>query len=118
MNATAPPSPPAKAREQERKDPGSHITPVWHYLAVLATLLALLTISAISALIPLGYWNTIVNLAISVIKTLLVMLFFMHETEARTLTRTTSALGFVWLAILIGIMLTDFLGRAIVPAPW
>jgi len=106
------------AHHEERKDPGARITPVWHYLVVLATLLALLTLSAISALFPLGYWNTVVNLAISVIKTLMVMLFFMHETEARTLTRTTSALGFVWLAILIGIMLTDFLARSIVPAPW
>jgi len=118
MTATSPPSPPADAREQEHKDPGAHITPVRHYLAVLATLLALLSLSAISALFSLGYWNTIVNLAISVIKTLLVMLFFMHETEARALTRTTSALGFIWLAILIGIMLTDFLARSLVPPPW
>jgi cytochrome c oxidase subunit 4 len=78
----------------------------------------LLLASALSALVPLTYWNSIINLAISCIKTLLVMLFFMHETEAKRLTRTTSALGFLWLALLIGLSLTDFLGRVPIPAPW
>jgi cytochrome c oxidase subunit 4 len=110
--------PPAHRQEEARKDPSAHITPVWHYLLVLATLLLLLLASALSALIKLGYWNSIVNLAISCIKTLLVMLFFMHETEVRRLTRTTSALGFVWLTILIGLTLADFLSRAHVPPPW
>jgi len=110
--------PPAHAREESRTAPSAHITPVWHYLLVLATLLLLLLASALSALVPLGYWNTIINLGISCIKTLLVMLFFMHETEARRLTRTTSALGFVWLTILIALTLADFLSRAYVPPPW
>lgn len=117
MNVVRTP-PPAHRREEERKDPSARITPVWHYLLVLATLLLLLLASALSALVPLGYWNSIVNLAISCIKTLLVMLFFMHETEARRLTRTTSALGFVWLTVLIGLTLADFLSRAYVPPPW
>ena len=112
------PSPPAHEYQQERKDPGAEITPVWHYLLVGATLLVLLLLSATSALVKLGYWNSIINLAISCIKTLLVMLFFMHETGARRLTRTTSALGFVWLTILIGLVLADFLSRAYVPPPW
>jgi caa(3)-type oxidase subunit IV len=49
---------------------------------------------------------------------LLVMAVFMHETEARSLTRIASALGFVWLAILITLALTDFLTRVPVPPPW
>jgi len=112
------PRAPAHAQEERRKDPSAHITPVWHYLLVLATLLLLLLASALSALVKLGYWNSIINLGISCLKTLLVMLFFMHETEARRLTRTTSALGFVWLAILIALALADFLSRAYVPPPW
>jgi cytochrome c oxidase subunit 4 len=117
MNVVRTP-PPAHREEEARKNPSAHITPVWHYLLVLATLLLLLLASALSALVPLGYWNSIINLGISCIKTLLVMLFFMHETEARRLTRTTSALGFVWLTVLIGLTLADFLSRAYVPAPW
>jgi caa(3)-type oxidase subunit IV len=46
------------------------------------------------------------------------MTVFMHETEARNLTRLVSALGFVWLAMLITLSLFDFLTRAPVPAPW
>ncbi|MEO8809646.1 MAG: cytochrome C oxidase subunit IV family protein [Rhodanobacter sp.] len=95
-----------------------HVTPVSRYLWVLAGLLALLTLSAGSALFKLGTLNTVLNMGISVIKTLLVMLFFMHETQARRLTRLTSALGFLWLAMLIGFALTDFLARVPVPSPW
>jgi len=57
-------------------------------------------------------------LGVSVAKTLLVMAVFMHESEARRLTRIAAALGFVWLAILIGLALTDFLTRVPVPPPW
>jgi cytochrome c oxidase subunit 4 len=96
----------------------AHTTPLRHFLWVLAALLALLALSAGSALLRLGAFNTVINLGISVLKTLLVMAFFMHETEARRLTRLTSALGFVWLAMLIGLTLADYLSRAPVPAPW
>jgi len=92
-------------------------TAVGRYLWVLTALLILLAISAGSALIKLGPFNTAINLGISVMKTLLVMTVFMHETEARNLTRLTSALGFVWLAMLIGLALFDFLTRVPVPAP-
>lgn len=96
----------------------AEITPVRRYLWVLAALLTLLALSAGSALFKLGTFNTIINMGISVLKTLLVMSFFMHETQARRLTRMVSALGFIWLAILIALALTDFLTRAPVAPPW
>ena len=95
-----------------------HVTPLRRFLWVLAALLTLLALSAGSALLKLGAFNTVLNLGISVAKTLLVMAVFMHETEARRLTRLASALGFVWLAMLIALMLLDFLTRLHVPAPW
>ncbi len=95
-----------------------HVTPVRRYLWVLAALLTLLALSAGSALFKLGPFNTVINMGISVMKTLLVMTIFMHGTEARKLTRLTSALGFVWLSILIGLALADFLTHAPVPPPW
>jgi cytochrome c oxidase subunit IV len=100
------------------RDESPQITPVARYLWVLIALLSLLALSAGTALLKLGSFNTIINLGISVIKTLLVMTVFMHETEARNLTRLVSALGFVWLAMLITLSLFDFLTRAPVPAPW
>jgi len=96
----------------------AHVTPLRRFLWVLAALLALLALSAGSALLKLGAFNTVLNLGISVAKTLLVMAVFMHETEARKLTRLASALGFVWLAMLIALTLLDFLTRLHVPAPW
>lgn len=94
------------------------VTPLRRYLWVLAALLALLALSAGSALLKLGAFNTVIAMGVSVAKTLLVMAVFMHETEARRLTRMASALGFLWLAILIGLSLTDFLARVPIPAPW
>lgn len=94
-----------------------HVTPVRRHLWVLAALLCLLAASAGSALLRLGPLNPIINLGVSVMKTLLVMAVFMHETSARNLTRLASALGFIWLAMLLGLTLLDFLTRAATPAP-
>lgn len=103
---------------EKRNSDTPEVTPVSRYLWVLAALLCLLALSAGSALIKLGVLNTIVNMGVSVAKTLLVMAIFMHETKARKLTRMASALGFIWLAMLIGFALTDFLSRVPVPPPW
>ena len=92
--------------------------PLARFFWILAALLSLLALSAGSALIPLGSWNTVINLAISITKTVLVMAVFMHETEAKKLTRLVSALGFIWLTMLIGLALLDFKTRSAVPAPW
>jgi cytochrome c oxidase subunit 4 len=99
------------------RGPG-HIMPVRRFLWVLAALLGLLAVSAGSALLRLGVWNPIINFAVSVTKTLLVMAVFMHETEARRLTRLVSALGFIWLAMLMSLSLADFLTRSPLPPPW
>jgi cytochrome c oxidase subunit IV len=94
------------------------VTPMRRYLWVLAALLALLALSAGGALLKLGTFNTVLALGVSAAKTFLVMAIFMHESEARRLTRIAAALGFVWLAILISLALTDFMTRVPVPPPW
>lgn len=101
-----------------REKSARETTPVRHYIWVLVALLLLLALSAASALFKLGTMNTIINMGISVLKSLLVMSFFMHETQARKLTRLVSALGFVWLAILIVLALADYLTRTPIPPPW
>lgn len=99
------------------RDHTEHVTPVRRYLLVLIALLLLLALSAGSALLKLGTFNGVINLAVSVTKTLLVMAVFMHETQARNLTRLVSALGFLWLAMLIGGALLDFLTRPALGTP-
>lgn len=98
--------------------PHEHVTPVRHFIWVLVALLTLLALSAGSALIKLGTFNTVINVGISIMKTLLVMTVFMHETEARALTRLISAFGFIWLTMLISLALFDLVTRSPVPAPW
>ena len=98
--------------------PKPHVMPVHRFVWVLAALLTLLAISAGSAFLKLGVFNTVINLTVSVLKTLLVMAVFMHETEARNLTRLASALGFLWLLMLLALSLLDFLTRVPIPAPW
>lgn len=94
------------------------VMPVSRYLWVLAALLTLLLVTAGSALLNLGRFNLVINLSISVLMTLLLMTAFMHETGARKLTRLASALGFIWLAMLIALSLLDFLTRPVIPPPW
>lgn len=98
--------------------PHEHVTPVRHFIWVLISLLTLLALSAGTALINLGTFNTVINIGISVMKTLLVMTVFMHETQARALTRLVSAFGFIWLTMLISLALFDVVTRSPVPAPW
>ena len=71
--------------------------------------LLLLTLG--SAYLSLGWLNGVVNLAIAVAKALLVMIFFMHLRSSHYVLRHLAAAGFFWLAILIGLSLSDFLAR-------
>jgi cytochrome c oxidase subunit 4 len=64
-----------------------------------------------SAYLPLGWLNGVVNLAIAAAKALLVMIFFMHLRSSHYVLRLAAAAGFFWLAILIGLSLSDFLAR-------
>ena len=59
----------------------------------------------------LGALNNVVMLAIACTKALLVILFFMHVRWSTRLTWVVAASGFVWLLILFGITMTDYLTR-------
>ena len=81
------------------------------YVLVWIGLLILLALTLGSAYLPLGWLNGVVNLAIAVAKALLVMTFFMHLRSSHYMLRIAAAAGFFWLAILIGLSLSDFLTR-------
>lgn len=97
---------------------GPKIKPISLYVWVLVALQVLLLISVGTSFLNLGIFNTVIRLAVAVASALLLMVFFMHESRARALTIMTSALGFIWLALLVGLALTDFTVRVLVPAPW
>jgi cytochrome c oxidase subunit 4 len=73
--------------------------------------MALLGLTLGSAFVPMGAFNTAVNLAIATAKALLVAIFFMHLRHASGLNRVASTLGLLWLALLLVLTVADFLAR-------
>ena len=84
-----------------------HISSKKLYVAVFAALLVLTYLTVAVSKIELGRFNTIVALTIAVAKALLVVLFFMHVRHSTRLTKLVVVGGFMWLALLIGLTLTD-----------
>jgi len=88
-----------------------HITSVRTYVLVFLALMVFTTITVAVAFLDLGVFNDIVALAIAVIKMCLVVLFFMQVRYSSRLSKLTVVAGFLWLAILVGITLSDYLTR-------
>ena len=91
---------------------GVHVVPRKIYFAVAAALMILLALTYAAAQIDLGPFNIVVALAIAFTKTILVALFFMEVRWSSRLTWVVAAAGVLWLALLIGGTLDDFLTRA------
>ncbi len=88
-----------------------HVTSVRTYLAVFVALMVLTAITVFVAFQDLGALNDVVAMAIAGLKAVLVVLFFMQVAHSSRLSKLTVVAGFLWLAILIGITLTDYLTR-------
>jgi cytochrome c oxidase subunit 4 len=94
-----------------------HITPIRHYIAVLAALLVLLALTTWLGFVDLGkylpgpWWNMIFALGIALLKAFLVLLFFMHVKYQSRLTWLFAAAGFIWLSILVGMSMNDYMTR-------
>ena len=93
-------------------DHGVHVVPRKTYFAVAAALMVLLVLTYAAAQIDLGPFNIVVALAIAFTKAVLVVLFFMEVKWSSRLTWVVAAAGLMWLALLIGGTLDDFLTRA------
>jgi cytochrome c oxidase subunit 4 len=89
-----------------------HIVPRKIYFAVAAALMVLLVATYAAAQVDLGPFNIVVALAIAFTKAILVVLFFMEVRWSSRLTWVVAAAGVLWLALLIGGTLDDFLTRA------
>jgi cytochrome c oxidase subunit 4 len=88
-----------------------HITPFRTYLLVYLSLILLLAATVGIAFLDLGFLNLIITLAIASVKALLVILYFMHVRESEPATKLFVIAGFIWLIILMGLTLTDYLTR-------
>jgi len=104
-----------------------HVVPVKTYLGIFVALLALTALTTAVAfvdfdklhtgihLIDMIPLNTVVALAIAIVKMLLVILFFMHVKYGSGLTKVVVMAGFLFLAILVSFTLADELSRSWTP---
>ena len=68
-----------------------------------------------AAFVDLGQFNFAVAMVIAGFKASLVVWYFMHVKYQSSLTKLTVATGLFFLAILLGMMLIDYGGRAFSP---
>ena len=91
-----------------------HITSPVVYVVIFLALMVLTAITVSVAFVELGPLNDIAALGIAVTKASLVILYFMHVRHSSRVTRVVVVAGFLWLAILIGLTLNDYLTRGLV----
>jgi cytochrome c oxidase subunit IV len=83
------------------------------HLKILGSLFLLLALTTAVAFVPLGSWNWIPNLVLSVLMTGLIILFFMRVRYSAPLIWLTYVAGFVWLSLLLFLIILDYISR-----PW
>jgi len=82
------------------------------YVVIWVSLLILTLTTTGVAFIDLGgEWNMLTAIAIAVVKTVLVVVYFMHLRYSSRLTWVFAGAGFFWLLILITLTLSDVLTR-------
>jgi len=94
-----------------------HVVPPRVYLAVFAALMIFTFLTVEAARYDFGLLNTVVAVSIAVIKATLVVLFFMHLKYSPRLTWLTVGAAFLWLAMLLGITLSDYASRGWLGTP-
>jgi cytochrome c oxidase subunit IV len=88
-----------------------HVAPKSMYYAVFGALIVGTVLTVAAAKVDMGPLNNIVMLAIACTKATLVILFFMHVRWSTRLTAVVALAGFLWLLILFGIGMTDYMSR-------
>jgi cytochrome c oxidase subunit 4 len=95
----------------------AHIGSVRLYVAIFVALLILTGLTVVVAYFDLGLLNTPVALTVAVIKASLVVLFFMGVRHNTPLTKVVVVSGFLWLFILFGLTMGDYLTRTWLGVP-
>ena len=93
----------------------AHVVPRKTYFLIFGGLMVLTGLTVWVATFDLGRWNAIMALSIAVVKATLVVLYFMHVRYSSKLTWVFVCAGVIWLIILFGFTLSDFLTRTWVP---
>ncbi len=97
----------------EEKHMMGHIVSPKIYVFVFLALLCFTFTTFGVAQIDLGPFNALVAICIAMIKSMLVILFFMHVKYSPKMTKVTLFAGFCFLIILLTLSMTDYISR-----PW
>jgi cytochrome c oxidase subunit 4 len=92
-----------------------HIVPWTTYLIVYIVLMALLGGTVAAWYLHLGLLGIILGDMIGIVKATIIILFFMHVRSSSKMVWVIAAAGFVWLAILVGLTLSDYFSRSWLP---
>jgi cytochrome c oxidase subunit 4 len=88
-----------------------HVAPLKLYFVVFGALIVGTILTVAVASVDLGALNNVVMLAVACTKALLVVLYFMHVRWSSRLTWVFAGSGFVWLLIMFGLTLGDYMSR-------
>lgn len=93
------------------QNPARDALPPRPLLLAWLALLGLLALTVGLAYVPMGRMNLVAGLAVSAVKTALVVTVFMNLFRSSVLARVAAAAGLFWLAILFSLSATDYLTR-------
>ena len=92
-----------------------HIVPRTTYLIVYIVLLALLGATVSAWYFNLGLLGILLGDMIGIVKATIIILYFMHVRSSSKMVWVIAGAGFVWLAILVGLTLSDYFSRSWLP---
>ena len=81
------------------------------YILTFLALFVLLGVTVAASWFPFGNFGIIVAMTIAIIKATLIVLFFMHVKDGTRLIWVFSGASFLWLVIMIGLLMSDYLTR-------
>jgi cytochrome c oxidase subunit IV len=89
----------------------SHVAPKSLYYTIFGALMVLTILTVEVATHNFGFLNFPVAIGIAITKATLVILFFMHAKYSSTLTKLFVGTAFFFLAIMLGLTMTDYMSR-------
>ena len=87
------------------------------YLVIYVALMALLAATVGAAYLHLGNMTVVAAVAIAAVKACLIILYFMHIRFSGRTRWVFAVVGFLWLAILFSLAMTDYLSRGWLGVP-
>ena len=89
-----------------------HEAPLTAYFVVFGALMALTILTVFVSRIDLGEMNTVVAMAVAIVKAAVVILWFMHVIHSPRMTWIVVISSFLWLAVMFALFFSDYLTRA------